>query len=332
MDNICHTLAGMAIGETGLKRRASSGTITLMIGANLPDVDVLAYAWSPIAALGFRRGWTHGIAAMAVWPFVLAGVMVLLQVLLRRGTGNGERLAEFRGLLLLSAIAVWSHPLLDLLNTYGVRLLMPFSGRWFYGDTLFIVDPWVWLALLAGVVLARRAQRRNAPEPFRAGRVAVAAVAGYIAVMATLSTLSRAAARRTLAGEGIDAHRIMAGPTPLNPLRRFVAASVAGGYTTARVDWFFARNPDGTAILRAGPIVSWGGAHWPVNDTLPRARLAAATREGRTFLSWARFPYFETDGACQGGLVCIGDLRYHGEGWAEVAVPVGQPLSSPASP
>src|SRR5690606_20069063 len=58
-------------------------------------------------------------------------------------------------ILLLSFIAVWSHPLLDWLNTYGVRLLMPFDGRWFYGDTLFIVDPWLWLLAAAGVVLAR---------------------------------------------------------------------------------------------------------------------------------------------------------------------------------
>jgi hypothetical protein len=31
-------------------------------------------------------------------------------------------------------------------NTYGVRLLMPYSDRWFYGTALSIIDPWVWLA------------------------------------------------------------------------------------------------------------------------------------------------------------------------------------------
>ncbi len=30
---------------------------------------------------------------------------------------------------------------MDWLNSYGVRLLMPFSNRWFYGDALYIVDP-----------------------------------------------------------------------------------------------------------------------------------------------------------------------------------------------
>ena len=334
MDNICHTLAGLAIGETGLKRRASSGSVTLMIGANLPDVDVLAYAWSPVTALGFRRGWTHGVLAMAVWPFVLAGVMFALGRLLeRKGTGApGHRGTEFRGLLLLSAIAVWSHPLLDLLNTYGVRLLMPFSNRWFYGDTLFIVDPWLWLTLLLGVVLARLAQRRGSPRPFRAGRVAVATALAYIGSMALLGVLSRGAARRALAAEGLVVQRLMAGPRPLNPLGKTVVAEVADGYTSARVDWFRGRSPDGTPITRAGPIVWWSGAQWTRNDTLPGARRAAGTPEGAIFLSWARFPYFETGGDCDRGSVCIGDLRYFGEGWAEVAVPVGEPLSSPASP
>ena len=40
-----------------------------------------------------------------------------------------------------------THPVLDWLNNYGIRLLMPFSPRWFYGDAVFIIDPWLWLAL-----------------------------------------------------------------------------------------------------------------------------------------------------------------------------------------
>ncbi len=45
----------------------------------------------------------------------------------------------------LSYLGVATHPLLDWLNTYGIRLLMPLDPRWFYGDAVFIVDPWIWL-------------------------------------------------------------------------------------------------------------------------------------------------------------------------------------------
>src|SRR3954463_7416987 len=109
MDNLCHTLAGLAIGETGLKRRTSLASATLMIGANLPDVDGFVYFLRPDAALAFRRGWTHGILAMAIWPLVLTGIMMLA------GRTAKER-PDPKGLLLLSALAVWSHPLLDLMN------------------------------------------------------------------------------------------------------------------------------------------------------------------------------------------------------------------------
>ena len=89
MDNICHTLVGLALGEAGLKRKAPLGNATLLIGANLPDVDALTYVFgSPVAALGFRRGWTHGVLAMAVWPFVLAGLMLWLEGLRTRGRAD----------------------------------------------------------------------------------------------------------------------------------------------------------------------------------------------------------------------------------------------------
>ena len=35
-----------------------------------------------------------------------------------------------------------------------MRFLMPFDGRWFYGDALFIMDPLVWLLTGAAVVIA----------------------------------------------------------------------------------------------------------------------------------------------------------------------------------
>ena len=44
-------------------------------------------------------------------------------------------------LLALSYAGLLSHMFLDFLNSYGIRLLMPFSGRWFYGDSVFIIDP-----------------------------------------------------------------------------------------------------------------------------------------------------------------------------------------------
>ncbi len=40
-----------------------------------------------------------------------------------------------------------THPLLDWTNNYGLRPLLPWSPRWFYGDLVFIIDPFLWVVL-----------------------------------------------------------------------------------------------------------------------------------------------------------------------------------------
>jgi len=76
MDPICHTMVGAALGSTGLERKTRFGRATLILGANLPDVDVISYAWGETAAFEFRRGITHGILALSILPFLLAGAMI----------------------------------------------------------------------------------------------------------------------------------------------------------------------------------------------------------------------------------------------------------------
>lgn len=58
MDNLAHTLVGAALGYAGLKSRTGLGMATLMISANLPDIDVLGIPFGE--TLAWRRGWTHG--------------------------------------------------------------------------------------------------------------------------------------------------------------------------------------------------------------------------------------------------------------------------------
>ena len=158
MDPVCHTLVGGALAESGLKRRTALGAVTLLLAANAPDVDVLAYLAGPTTALWLRRGLTHGVVAWLVLPLLITGGVLVADRVRRRG-GDRQRVVPSQ-VLLLAVIGVATHPLLDLLNTYGVRLLMPFSDRWFYGDVLFIVDPWVWTVLAVGILWTRRRVRR----------------------------------------------------------------------------------------------------------------------------------------------------------------------------
>ena len=158
MDPIAHTLAGATLAETRLRNATPFAAPALILGANAPDIDAVTMFINRDLSLGFRRGWTHGVLAMVVLPLVLTALLLLLDRAVARWRGREPR-ARAGPLLSLSTLAVVSHPLLDWLNTYGVRFLMPFDGTWFYGDALFVVDPWVWLLLGTSVVLARSTSR-----------------------------------------------------------------------------------------------------------------------------------------------------------------------------
>ena len=167
MDPLTHTLTGAALGEAGFRRAGRLATPTLIVAANLPDLDVFAYVAGADAALCHRRGLTHGPLGILLLSLVLAGVMACFDAWQRRRRTDllPDRFATLTGLAYLGTL---THPLLDWLNTYGVRLLLPLDATWYHGDALFIVDPWVWLVLGGAVYTARRA--RGAP-PRRAWAV-----------------------------------------------------------------------------------------------------------------------------------------------------------------
>lgn len=142
------------MAEAGLKRTTPLATVTLVIGANLPDIDAFTMFAGRDTSLLLRRGLTHGVIALAVLPWLLAGAVVLGDKYLRRRRHPEKAPARFWPLLGLAYLSVLSHPLLDWMNTYGVRVLMPFDGRWFYGDAIYIIDPWMWLLAAAAVVMA----------------------------------------------------------------------------------------------------------------------------------------------------------------------------------
>ena len=157
MDPLAHTLIGATLAQTRLRNGTGAmATAAGLLAANAPDVDAVTMFISRDLSLGFRRGWTHGVLAMAVLPLVLTAALLVLDRLWARWRGR-EPTARAGPLLRLTSVGVLTHPLLDWLNTYGVRFLMPFDGTWFYGDALFIIDPWVWLLGGLTVVLAHSA-------------------------------------------------------------------------------------------------------------------------------------------------------------------------------
>ena len=160
MDNLTHSLVGLTAAKAGLEKLSPGATALCVLAANAPDADIVVLAfgdrWS---FLQHHRGITHAVAGVIVLAFVLPLIFYFVDLLWSR-LRNQPPTIKLKGLLLASFIVSATHPLLDWTNNYGIRLLLPWNERWFYGDLVFIVDPFMWV-VLGGAAFLLSAKTRS---------------------------------------------------------------------------------------------------------------------------------------------------------------------------
>ena len=295
MDNLIHSLVGWALGQAGLKTKSRKGLAALVLGANMPDVDVF-FGWVGWPPLAMHRGFTHGlVGGVLLMPPMLAGLLLLLdRWQVRRGTNFKSGLTMHPGWLLgLAYLGTLTHPLLDLQTTYAVQLLAPFSRAWYHMDSLFIIDVWVWSAL-AGAIAWSRHREKQGREWRQPVQAAIAAVLVYISFNVGLSQTAReAVAKRSSA-----ATDIFASPPPILFWQRSMSWREGGSIGRAEFE------PFGRRLSQIQPLKPDG-----MDDPLVRQMLA--TRPAlRRFLGWSILPIATVErGKCK-ATVSIGDARY----------------------
>ena len=146
MDNLTHSFIGLAASKAGLERLSPGTTTLCLLAANAPDLDILTLIFGRWVYLQNHRGITHSIVGTLALALALPLVFYLIDLLLARARNIAPRVS-LRGLLLASTIVSATHPLMDWTNNYGVRFLLPWNPRWFYGDLVFIIDPFLWIIL-----------------------------------------------------------------------------------------------------------------------------------------------------------------------------------------
>src|SRR5260370_38020893 len=150
MDNLTHSLVGLTLAKAGLERASPGAVAVCVLAANAADSDIVTlFTGGRWSVLQNHRGITHSIAGTVLIGLLIPTLFWIGDVAIARMWRRPRRIL-YPGLLLASMIAAATHPLMDWTNNYGIRLLLPWSSRWFYGDLVFIVDPYVWLVL--GVV------------------------------------------------------------------------------------------------------------------------------------------------------------------------------------
>lgn len=147
MDNLTHSFVGLVAAKAGLERLSPGATLLCLIAANGPDGDIAVLPFGDRwTYLQHHRGITHSIIGV-LFLALLISVLFYFFDLIRARVRNNERRVKLKGLIIASVVASATHPLLDWTNNYGIRPFLPWNSQWFYGDLVFIVDPYMWLIL-----------------------------------------------------------------------------------------------------------------------------------------------------------------------------------------
>jgi len=267
MDNLTHTLIGAVAGETlartararpgGLPEsaRRSLFVVVSAVGSNLPDIDLAwtyrGFSGSSLGYLLQHRGHTHTLLGCAALALLLHAAGLLWARWRGHAMVRGDRLA----LGGIASFAVFGHLGMDALNSYGVHPFWPWNNRWYYGDSLFIVEPLYWLAALPLLFIVRTTLARVVLGA--AALVSILAtgvlqraqplhVVGVVVIAIALTVIGRRSTPRTAAWVAASAMLLLTGG--------FVAAShVARERLQAMAVEDFPTSSTLDAVLSPGP-------------------------------------------------------------------------------
>ncbi|HEX3681185.1 MAG TPA: metal-dependent hydrolase [Bryobacteraceae bacterium] len=277
MDNITHSLTGLALARAGLNRLCPRATLLLILSANAPDADIVSLAGGQLKHLEIHRGYTHSLIGL---PFMAALSVLVVAAIFR------HKLPWARAFL-LCCLGVASHLLLDWTNAYGVRLLLPFSSTWFHSDLNSLFDLYILAALLLAALWPSfsRLVSREIGSQAPAGRgIAVSALAFFLFFDAARAALhARAIAQlQSRLYEDQPPLRTAALPDPFTPARWRAVVETTNTYRLLAVDSF-------------SDLIPQGGQIFFKPATQPSFQSASEMEAFRFFLYFARFPVWSQE-------------------------------------
>jgi hypothetical protein len=205
-------------------------------------------------------------------------------------------------------VGTGSHVLLDFTNAYGIRLLSPVSEHWYAWNIVPIIDVWLWLLLLAFLIVpmlfALVASEVTSGAPPARARYRASAAAALIAMggwWAVRAVLQARAFSALYAHSYLEEQPRSIGLFPLaaDPFRWSVVADLGDRYflATANVGTRALDNSYPRQMLYK-PAAS---------DTV---RAAESSDSVRVFLGFARYPLAQVNDAGEDTLVFFTDLRF----------------------
>ncbi len=239
MDTITHSLAGALIAHaTGLQKNAQnlppmgSRILCGAIAAAFPDIDYLTALINPLAFITYwHRGITHSFVMLPIWALLLGITMALIL----------RRFKQWRSFVLLSAIVLCSHILLDVITSWDTQILSPISNYRVSLQYAFVIDPLLSAIVLCALLIALY---------FRSRFIAATGVGVLVLYIATLAALHQQAidiARHHARIQGLQYVQAIALPQPFSPFNWKLVISDNEGHWLALMN-LIKHKPSATPI------------------------------------------------------------------------------------
>jgi inner membrane protein len=206
MDSVTQVLLGASVGVAVMGRRTALWKSALWGGVAglLPDLDVLIDHGDPVLNMIRHRAETHALLLLTLFAFPMAW-----------GVSRIHRQPQLYGRWWWAiALALVTHPLLDLMTVYGTQVFQPFTDEAYGLGSIFIVDPVYSLPLLAGVIAALRIKRTG--QALRINAWALAFSTAYLAWSALAQAWVTQHARESLQAQGLPSQQLLVTPAPFN--------------------------------------------------------------------------------------------------------------------
>lgn len=150
MDTTTHVVMGIGIGGLAMVDPAvsqSSGAteavvIGTLIGSLAPDFDTIFKLKDNATYIRHHRGISHSIPAILIWSLFITAVILPFYAA-----------APPLHLWLWTLFAVFLHVFVDIFNAYGTQAFRPFSDKWIRLGIIYIFDPVIFSAHLAGIAI-----------------------------------------------------------------------------------------------------------------------------------------------------------------------------------
>lgn len=304
MDNVTHTLVGIALGRAGFNRKTRYATLAMVIGSNLPDVDIVAAWHGGINYLRYHRAITHSLIGVTVLGWALAFIFFLFGRRARQKSNAPP--INLKWLIAACWLSTALHLFMDYTNQYGVRPFLPFSGKWIALDIMPIVDPWLLLILALGLglpIIFRivseevGAKKKDARTGQRGAIIALCAMVLLWGIRGFSHERAVGMIESHLYG-GATANQLGAFPSAVNPFQWTGVVETDAAFYMLAVNSLDSGVDLSQERIFIKPKLS------------PPIVVAEHTETGQVFLNFARFPWVQLDAGIEMDEVTIRDLRF----------------------